>query len=1526
MLPRRALARALAVTGVSGIVLSGFATDVALAAGTVSGVTPSSVLNTTTRTLTFTTSDTLLPAPAPAPTVTLTRSGTTDDTLTPTSVTPIPSGLGTKSVSATFDFTAANPGSYDVEVTQGLSDDTCAACLSITGYAPTLTSVTQPIGLGTGPIGMQPFVVSGQNLAKGPYAQCTAWPCPPLSIGIFRHASTTPDAQATLLPTATVNSNGSTTDNPTPGTATSITMRLVLADAPDDADHAYDDDIVVTNSDGKSSWNGTAAPTCACLHVGNQPRVTAVALAATDAAAIGLNATQQQLVISGQHFPTDAVVGITGPSGVSSPGAIHFTQSAPAVNGDHQEIVLSGVDTTQASATGTWTVRVSSPSLHNRSNGLPLTVTAAPTATSIAYSDTNSIDDVGQGAQDRHVTVNGENIQPGAHLDFTGLPAGVTIGDATTENGNTGVTVPVTVTQSAATGTFAVRIVNADGGTSGTCTTPAQTPPIDSPTPCPLTIAAGPSISSIAPNTVTSAYAGGLSVTGKNLHTEANGVSVTVGPAGAEFVKDYVGTAVANTDGTQTITIPSSAVTIPADATVSDSPVSVTNLDDGGTKTAASLFHITNLAVGGIAPTSATNDATLVGATITGSNFETGTGGELPTVWLHHAGVPDIAGDNVALTDSSTLTADFALTDAGPGLYQVFVQNPSTATHTGTAGTGDVFEIQGSDPVISTVSPDKVGGGASDYAITVTGSHFFTGSVVSFDGDPDISLVGAADVQSTTTIVQHIAVAPGAQAGAATVTVTNSAGVASNTANLTVDAAPLAVGVSPANHAPGTFSLSVAGSGFDPGATLDFSDPGVHLAGAPDVAGDGSTLTVDITVDQTVVPTDVPVDVQVTVVNSDGGRATTPEGHDLVVDPEPRVAQLTPASVAVGSSVPLQLHGANFLDGATLTAPGGSGIDLANVQVVDAGEIDATVTVASDATRGTHVLTLTNPDGGTVTVDLPVYVAPSAPAGLSVTPGDGSLTVSWSAPADNGGDAVSSYTVRVAPETGGGTPVSATTADGSTTDQLVTGLVNGTAYDVSVVATNGAGDGPAVNGAGTPRTVPSAPANLTVTPKAGELDLSWSAPADGGSPITGYTATVTPHGGTALAPHTLAASSTSDAFTGLTNGTAYNVSVVASNVVGDSTAATGAATPRTTPGAPTSLTVTPGNGTLSVSWAAPADNGGAAVSSYTATVTPHAGGAAQTFTSGDGTTTTHQFGALTNGVLYDVSVVATNAAGDSSATGAGTPRSVPAAPGNLVVTPGDGSLAVTWSAPADGGSPITGYTVTATPHGGTALAPHTLGASATSDSFPNLTNGTTYDVSVVANNAAGSSPAATGAGTPHFAVRLSIADSARHVVDGRKVTLSGALTRSDGQPVAGVPVVVLRTLDGKSARTFTTLTTDASGRWTATFAPAASGKVRTTVAPRVRIASPANKSAGSAATVLTVTGRVAPNKAGRVVTLYYVTSKGRLVKVATAKLSSRSTYRLTARLKRGTWHLRVVIAATPGNTAGRSVTLTVKRT
>jgi hypothetical protein len=185
--------------------------------------------------------------------------------------------------------------------------------------------------------------------------------------------------------------------------------------------------------------------------------------------------------------------------------------------------------------------------------------------------------------------------------------------------------------------------------------------------------------------------------------------------------------------------------------------------------------------------------------------------------------------------------------------------------------------------------------------------------------------------------------------------------------------------------------------------------------------------------------------------------------------------------------------------------------------------------------------------------------------------------------------------------------------------------------------------------------------------------------------------------------------------TGLTNGTAYTFTVAAINGVGTGPGSTpsGAVTPATTPGAPTGVSGTSGDSQVTLSWTAPASDGGSAVTGYV--VTPSIGGVAQTPTTFSSAATTQTLTGLTNGMAYTFTVAAINGAGTgpgSTPSGAVTPATTPGAP---TIVSGTGLLLVTlsWTAPAsDGGSAITGYIVT--PYlGGVAQTPTTFSSTAT---------------------------------------------------------------------------------------------------------------------------------------------------------------------------------------------------------------------
>ena len=96
------------------------------------------------------------------------------------------------------------------------------------------------------------------------------------------------------------------------------------------------------------------------------------------------------------------------------------------------------------------------------------------------------------------------------------------------------------------------------------------------------------------------------------------------------------------------------------------------------------------------------------------------------------------------------------------------------------------------------------------------------------------------------------------------------------------------------------------------------------------------------------------------------------------------------------------------------------------------------------------------------------------------------------------------------------------------------------------------------------------------------------------------------------------------------------------------------------------------------------------------------------------------------------------------------PSNTPGPPQDVTAEPRDGRIKVTWEPPAfDGGSPITGYTVTASRNSSNHKA--SFGPDATSGAIRSLINGKTYSVTVVAKNA-------NGSGTPSPKITVTLPD------------------------------------------------------------------------------------------------------------------------------------------------------------------------
>jgi hypothetical protein len=311
---------------------------------------------------------------------------------------------------------------------------------------------------------------------------------------------------------------------------------------------------------------------------------------------------------------------------------------------------------------------------------------------------------------------------------------------------------------------------------------------------------------------------------------------------------------------------------------------------------------------------------------------------------------------------------------------------------------------------------------------------------------------------------------------------------------------------------------------------------------------------------------------------------------------------------------------------------------------------------------------------------------------------------------------------------------------------VLTGLFNGTPLQVRAYALNAIGGGTIVDASGTTTpldsltTVPDVPTAVSATVAPGTATVSWTAPTyTGGADIDGYTVTASPGGATCTSSTT----SCTFASGSLTNGTAYAFTVAATNAVGTGGASLPSATktPRDLPASPTSVTAAAGNGAIDVTWTNPTDDGGSAITGYTATTTT-APTASCSVTAASGLTGCRITG-LANAVSTTVRVVATNAVGSSTpsaASGSVTTRLVPRTPPYAKAMAGDGQVLINFGTSNDGaGHEASSYTASVIGDPSKTCS-YTPAYPNTNQCFiTGLTNGVTYEFSLVANNNVGQS-------------------------------------------------------------------------------------------------------------------------------------------------------------------------------------------
>jgi titin len=321
---------------------------------------------------------------------------------------------------------------------------------------------------------------------------------------------------------------------------------------------------------------------------------------------------------------------------------------------------------------------------------------------------------------------------------------------------------------------------------------------------------------------------------------------------------------------------------------------------------------------------------------------------------------------------------------------------------------------------------------------------------------------------------------------------------------------------------------------------------------------------------------------------------------------------------------------------------------------------------------------------------------PTAPRDVVATAADGSVTLTWTSPENDGG-----YEVRLYVVLSGTSPDimdEERMASGHVTRWVDSPLENGVTRWYTVLAETEMGRGPPSSMANaTPMGLPGMPRNVSVVVGNREVSVSWEPPEDdGGAPIEGYHLLRGVSTRDLLPLAELGAGETSYTDTGLENGVTLYYAVLAWNVVGDgSMTKIVEGTPRTLPGPPTYLSVEEGIGVVTLDWSPPENVAATEVIQYVV-YRGISEDRLHLLLTVDGRSRSYEDREVVAGFTYHYSVSAVTGIGEGPQTTpvSATPYGPPGAPMALVATAGDGEVVLSWEPPEnDGASPVIGYTV-----------------------------------------------------------------------------------------------------------------------------------------------------------------------------------------------------------------------------------------
>jgi len=515
-------------------------------------------------------------------------------------------------------------------------------------------------------------------------------------------------------------------------------------------------------------------------------------------------------------------------------------------------------------------------------------------------------------------------------------------------------------------------------------------------------------------------------------------------------------------------------------------------------------------------------------------------------------------------------------------------------------------------PVVASINPSTAAQGA---LVTIYGTDFDNVTGVTIGGQTAVITTSPSAAPNDTSLV--VRVPAGATTGANSVILTTAAGSSSGTGVIVTAATPVISLLSATSGVRGD-SITITGNFYNAVTAVKFGS-------VP-----SNSYTVDsVTTITVAVPTGAANGSQDITVVAAGG---TSSGSTFKVNKTVPSITTTPtgAGVTYGNTL------------ASSSLSGGS----ASVQGSFAW---TTPTSKPSVGTGNYAVTFTPSDTDTYS-DVQIFASlsvtpqtvPGRPSISTLTAGNGSVTVTFATPANDGGSAVTDYAVEYKRSSTGSWTTFSHTVSASALAYTISHLSNGTSYDVRVKALNGVGASSASNTSSVvTKTAAGGPRSPIIWGVSGASQQIYigtnSQTSASASQIISYEYTI--NDGEYWVPVDASSTATVQVLKGLTNGTRYTVKVRGMNSAGPGASSKEISfVPSAPASAPTNVRAIAHSRSVTLAFDAPASNGGTPIIRYGYSIN---GGAWKNI----GLAKSVQIGGLVNGTQYSIRVGVQNAAG-----------------------------------------------------------------------------------------------------------------------------------------------------------------------------------------------------------------------------------------------------------------------------------------